>query len=393
MHCPANAGRPHFDIADIVRQHRAELEAAVHLSVQQRRVLTAMTLCRTADLGGHVDVCRSCGYEHPSYNSCRNRHCPKCQALAQERWIRARSERLLPVKHFHVVFTLPSELRRLAKLRSREVFDALLTAAASTLADLAQTRLEARLGVTAVLHTWTRDLQFHPHVHTIVTAGGLSRQHDGWLASNHKYLFPVRVMGALLRGKMLAELAELHRRGVFAGIADFDDPAAFPRLIARLARSRWIVYAKKPFGRAEHVLRYLGRYTHRVAISSGRITHASKAEITFRTKGGNTVTLAPVEFLRRFVQHVLPGGFHKIRHYGLYASALVDNALVAARTALAALGATNTATPDPWPTSWAEQLETLTARDVTRCPQCGLVLLRLPVAKPNSRAPPLTVAA
>jgi hypothetical protein len=377
-------------MADVVRQHRSELEAVAHLSLAQRRVLTAITLCRTAELGGHIDVCRSCNYERPSYNSCRNRHCPKCQALAQERWIHARSVRLLPVKHFHVVFTLPSSLRRLAKLRPRHVFDALFTAATSTLAELAQTHLKARLGITAVLHTWTRDLRFHPHLHTIVTAGGLALERNEWVASNRKFLFPVLVMGALLRGKMLAALSALHRRGVFAGIDDFDDPAAFPRLMARLARARWVVYAKKPFARPELVLRYLGRYTHRVAISNSRITHVSSTEINFRTKNGNSVTLCPVEFLQRFVQHVLPNALHKIRHYGLYASAHVQHALLAAQTALANLGAAKTSIRAPGSTSWAELLQSLTGRDVTRCPLCGLLLLRLPT--PSSRSPPLRLA-
>jgi hypothetical protein len=391
---PAFAGRPRFDIADVVREHRAELEAVVHLSPAQRAVLTAITLCRTAALGGHVDVCRSCGYEHPAYNSCRNRHCPKCQALAQERWIGARSERLLPVPHFHIVFTLPSELRPLAKFCPREIFSALLVAANDTLAALAETRLQARLGVTAVLHTWTRDLRFHPHVHAIVTAGGLALDGSRWAASNRKYLFPVRVMGTLLRGKMLAALSTLHGRGAFAKFSDFNDPAAFARLMARLARTRWIVYAKKPFRRADHVLRYLGRYTHRVAISSSRLTNASSDAVTFRTKNGKTITLNPVEFLRRFVQHVLPDGLHKIRHYGLYASANADKNLLTARAVLAAPGCTkNAIPPSSPPASWADLLQRLTGRDPTRCPNCDFPLERVPVLRPTSRAPPRGIAA
>ncbi|MCB9582238.1 MAG: IS91 family transposase [Polyangiaceae bacterium] len=316
---PASAGRPHFDIADIVRQHRDALEAEVHLTLAQLRVLSAIGLCRTAALGGHVDVCRACGYEHPSYNSCRNRHCPKCQALAQERWIAARSKRLLDVPHFHVVFTLPGELRALARYRPRAIFDALFTAASETLLDLGDSRLGARPGVTAVLHTWTRDLRFHPHVHAIVTAGGLATDSSRWVASSTKYLFPVKVMGELLRGKMLDALRRLHADGAFRGFDAFDDPEGFERLATRLARVRWHVYAKKPFRKVLHVLRYLGRYTHRVAISSSRLVAITHDAVTFRTKNGKTVTLTPVEFLRRFIQHVLPDGLHKIRHYGLYA--------------------------------------------------------------------------
>lgn len=302
---PAAAGRRRFDIADIVRRHHATLEADHDLTVAQRKVLSAIELCRTAALGGHVDVCRSCGYEHYRYHSCRNRHCPKCQALAQERWIAARTERLLPVRHFHVVFTLPAELRSLAKYRPREVFAALFASASTTLLELGRTRLSAHLGVTMVLHTWTRDLNFHPHVHTIVTAGGLSLDGSCWISSSDKYLFPVEVMGALLRGKTMAALRRLHRDGVFDGFDDFCDPEAFDRLMARLARTSWVVYAKKPFREVRHVLAYLGRYTHRVAISNSRLVEVTDEHVTFRTKNGKTVTLPAVAFLRRFVQHVV----------------------------------------------------------------------------------------
>lgn len=388
---PAPAGRPRFDIADIVRRHRTALEAELHLTRDQRRVLSAIELCRTAALGGHVDVCRSCGYEHPSYNSCRNRHCPKCQALAQERWIAARSRRLLPVRHFHVVFTLPSELRGLVKYRPREIFDVLFSAASQTLLELAETRLGGRLGVTMVLHTWTRDLRFHPHVHAIVTAGAaVLGQPTRWIASSRKYLFPVRVMGALLRGKALDALRDLHARGRFDDFDDFADPEAFDRLMARLARARWIVYAKKPFREAIHVLRYLGRYTHRVAISSSRIVDVTDDAVAFRTKDGKTVTLSPIEFLRRFVEHVLPDGFHKIRHCGLYSGALVDTALAAARASLPRASISEAVLAEP--PSWSELLRQLTDRDVDRCPMCGGLLERISVA-PTARAPPPQVAA
>lgn len=294
--------------------------------------------------------------------------------------------------HFHVVFTLPSELRALAKFRPREIFSALLVAANDTLSALAETRLQARLGVTAVLHTWTRDLRFHPHVHAIVTAGGLALDRTRWIASSPKYLFPVCIMGSLLRGKMLAALSALHDRGTFVGFEDFDDPQGFGRFIARLARIPWVVYAKKPFRRADHVVAYLGRYTHRIAISNSRLSSVSTDAVTFRTKNGKTVSISPVEFLRRFVQHVLPDGLHKIRHYGLYASANADRALVTARTVLAAASLTATPTPSPLPASETELLACLTGRDVTRCPSCGFALERRPLLRPTSRAPPLAMA-
>lgn len=367
--CPASTGRPHFDIADIVREHRAALESEMHLTPAQRRVLSAMALCRTSALGGHVDVCRSCGFERPAYNSCRNRHCPKCQALRQEKWISARTERLVPVRHFHVVFTLPAELRALGRCYPREIFGALFSSASETLRALGHSRLNARLGVTMVLHTWTRDLRFHPHVHALVTAGGLDDENSRWVSSSNKYLFPVEVMGLLLRGKMLAALRALHVRGAFVGFDDFDDPEAFDRLMSQLAGKSWLVYAKKPFREVDHVLKYLGRYTHRVGISNSRIVEVRDDAVTFRTKNGKTVTVTPVDFLRRFVQHVLPDGFHKIRHYGLYAGAakasrlLVQEHLEAKSPLPRTRGAIDIA--------WAEQLRDLTGHDVHRCPRCG----------------------
>ena len=387
MDCPASAGRPRFDMADIVRQHRAELEARATLSPEQARVLSAIALCRTEALGGHVDVCRSCGYKQPAYNSCRNRHCPKCQALAQERWIAARSARLLPVQHFHVVFTLPGRLRSLARFRPREVFDALFQAASETLLELGDTRLAARLAITMVLHTWARDLRWHPHVHAIVSAGGLARDLQHWIPTRPRYLFPVRVMGALFRGKMIARLRDLHDQGVFAGFDEFDDPEGFERLVARVARTRWVVYAKQPFRQALHVLRYLGRYTHRVAISNSRFTAVSSEAVTFRTRNGNTVTVTPFEFLRRFVTHVLPDRFHKIRHYGLYAGASTEHALAVACLRPAA-------PQSPAPThdvskeiSWITLLFHLTLRDVDRCPNCGDIVEHIHVPA-TARAPP-----
>lgn len=390
--CPAPAGRPRFDIGEIVRRHRATLEAEGRLSLAQRRVLSAMALCRTAELGGHLDVCRSCGFERPAYNSCRNRHCPKCQALRQEKWIAARTERLLSVRHFHVVFTLPSELRALAQHAPREIFGALFASASETLLELGETRLHARLGVTMVLHTWTRELRFHPHVHALVTAGGLAQGGSRWSPSNRKYLFPVEVMGALLRGKMLAALRALHRRGAFASFSDFDDPEGFDRLMQKLASAkRWIVYAKRPFARVGHVLKYLGRYTHRVGISNSRLVDVTDKTVTFRTKNGKTVTVTPVEFLRRFVEHVLPDGFHKIRHYGLYAGAAEDARLVA-QEQLAPKACATSAAPASEST-WSEQLRDVTGRDVHHCPLCGDAIEHRHVPARSGRGPPLEAAA
>lgn len=388
-HCPASAGRPRFDIADIVRQHRAELEAEHWLSASERRVLTAIERCRTAVLGGHLEVCRSCGHEQPAYNSCRNRHCPKCQCLAQERWIAARSERLLPVRHFHVVFTVPNELRALCRRVPRAIFDALFRCAGETLLALGHSRLDATLGVTMVLHTWTRDLRFHPHVHAIVTAGGVDER-SAWRPTKN-YLFPVEVMGKLLCGKMLDELRRLHRAGLLNPACELEDPQAFERLMARLAKARWVVYAKAPFRRVEHVLAYLGRYTHRVAISNGRLVGVTPSSVTFRTKDGKTHTVTPVEFLSRFIQHVLPDGFKKIRHYGLYASSARDE-LELTHAGLESLAASLSTTPLPRPT-WQQLLRELTGRDVDLCPRCGGAIERVAIERQVARGPPAPEAA
>ena len=363
--------RPRFDIADIVRLHRRALEAKHRLSRPQRRVLTAISRCRTAALGGHVEVCTGCGREHPVYNSCRNRHCPKCQALAQQKWIDARAERILPVRHFHVVSAPPSELRSLAMRHPVEVYNALFRSVSELLLELGRTRLNATLGLTMVLHTWTRELHFHPHIHVLVTAGGLSLEGQRFVHTRKDFLFPVKVMGRLLRGKMLDALRKLRRKGIFPELSD----AAFNRLMASLAAHKcWVVYSKAPFRRSQHVLSYLGRYTHRVGIANSRILDVGPEHVTFRTKHGATATLHPVEFLRRFVQHVLPDGFHKIRHAGLYASAQPGGLLEKARALL----------PAPRP----RRETTPAATDAPRtCAYCGGMILQLPLTA-MARSPP-----
>jgi Putative transposase/Transposase zinc-binding domain len=384
---PAGAGRARFDIGEIVRTHRAQLEAQHRLTREQKRVLTDIGQCRTAALGGHVDHCPSCGYEHPSYNSCRNRHCPKCQALAQEKWIEQRRERLLDVGHFHVVFTLPAELRFLAKLAPREVFEALFHAASLTLLELGKSELGVMLGATLVLHTWTRELSFHPHVHAIVTAGGLALDGKSFRHGDPKFLFHVKRMGLLLRGKVLAALSEAYAAGAFAHVPAFDDPAGFGRLIAKVAKLSWNVYAKEPFDTSSHVVAYLGRYTHRVGIANSRLLDVTPDRVVFRTRGDETATLSPVDFLWRFVQHVLPDGFRKVRHIGLYASPK----LAVARERL------GMSPPTPAPKrTWEQKLLELTGRDVRLCPRC-LAPLRSSVLPRdvlhNERAPPLANAA
>src|SRR3954451_18241136 len=262
--CAPVRTRPAVELADVVRAYGLAFVQSRALRPEQRKALRDIERCRTAALGGHLDVCTACAYERPAYNSCRNRHCPKCQSLAQARWIDKRIERLLPVHYFQVVFTLPSELRAVARRSREEVFDMLFASASQTLLALGYDpkRLGGELGVTMVLHTWTRELQFHPHVHAIVTGGGLSDDDARWVRARKDFLFPVRVMGALFRGKMLAALERAHARG-HLDLGGVD--------VRALRGKSWIVYAKRPFGGPEQVIRYLGRYTHRVGISNQRL--------------------------------------------------------------------------------------------------------------------------
>jgi hypothetical protein len=375
------AANRRFDFADIVRAHRAQLESVIRLGLLQRRALIDIERCRTAALGGHLDQCTACGHEHPSYNSCRNRHCPKCQALAQERWIEAQRARLLAVPHFHVVFTLPAELRPLAAFARRAVFRALFRCAASTLAAFARSRLSGSVGATLVLHTWTRKLEFHPHVHAIVTGGGLSQDATRWSPAHRSFLFPVKAMSTVFRAKMLAQLRRDYRKGHFDRFRDFQDPQAFARLARSVAKLDWHLYAKPSFARGQYVLDYLGRYTHRVGLANSRLLAVSDSAVTFRTKGNATTTVDPLTLLRRFVQHVLPSRFHKIRHFGLYAS----RARCARARALLGIPA-----PRRKRLSWMEHLRRLTGRDVERCPRCGGLLRSRPLAV--ARAPPARAA-
>jgi len=327
-----------------------------------------------------MGVCTACGNEHPFYNSCRNRHCPKCQALAQEKWIEAQRARMLDVPHFHVVFTLPAELRPLAAFARRRIFNMLFRVAASTLAAFARSRLSATVGATLVLHTWTRKLEFHPHIHAIVTGGGLSKDGAKWNAAERAFLFPVKAMSTVFRGKMLSALRHAYHRGHFDAFQDFDDPEGFKRLACSIAKLRWHVYAKPSFEKAKYVLDYLGRYTHRVGIANSRLVSVTDSAVTFRTKAGKTTTVHPVELLGRFVQHVLPHGFHKLRHVGLYAS---PSLLTTARTRL---GSPRQRRRQP--ISWIERLRLLTGRDLSRCPRCGGPI----VMRPLARAPPSETA-
>lgn len=368
--------RPRLEVADIFR-HSGEAYRQTHvLTPQQHKAMRAIETCRTEVLGGHLDRCPKCSFERPSYNSCRNRHCPKCQALQQAEWIQERQQRILPTDHFHVVFTVPSELHPLA-LFNRELFFVLLFRTVSqTLLALGEDpkRLGAQLGITAVLHTWTRDLRFHPHLHCIVTGGGLTKDGTHWVRARQHYLFPVKVLSRLFRGKLLDALASARERGELQGPPELSSPPAFRLLLDRLYQTEWVVYAKRPFGDAEHVIKYLGRYTHRVAISNHRLVSFTERGVCFLTRNGQTVTLPPEVFIERFLLHVLPPRFVKTRHFGLFASKNVPTRLERARALLRPLPA-----PASQPVKrpdWRERTTQLTGVDPMRCPRCAATLER-----------------
>lgn len=352
-------GRTPFDLADLVRLHRLDLEGVQPLTAEQGRALSAIALCRTAALGGHQGVCLECDLKaEPSYNSCRNRNCPKCQGLAQERWIANRSRAILPVPHFHGVFTLPEDFRPLARLYPREVYGALFQCASAALLDLARTRLGLVPGITLVLHTWTRELGFHPHLHVLVSAGGLSLDNLAFKRIAEKFLVHVKPLASRFKTLLMDALRALFAKGVLAMTK-----GAFGALMASLWAQDWNVHVRKAFRSSAHVLKYLGRYTHRVAIANSRLLAVTKDLVTFRTKDGRKVSLPPVTFLRRFVQHVLPDGFKKIRHAGLYAS---PKGLAKAKAQLGA-----PVEPTPAEPTWQEALLALTGVDPTRCKGCG----------------------
>jgi hypothetical protein len=322
-----------LEVADVFREYGAAyLDAfGAVTSAEQRRVLRDLMRCRTAELGGHVEECDRCGHQRVAYNSCRNRHCPKCQAAARAAWLEREASYLLPAEYFHVVFTLPDSLGPLALQNPRLVYGTLFRSAAETLLRIAADpkHLGADIGFLAVLHTWGQNLHLHPHVHCVVPGGGISPDRTRWVACRPGFFLPVRVLGRLFRGKFLALLREHYRRGRLAChgyLAALADPAVFGRWLEDLRRPEWVVYAKPPFGGPEQVLKYLARYAHRVAISNQRLIKVEGDRVYFHWKDyadGNApkvMALKVVEFIRRFLLHVLPSGFVRIRHYGLLAN-------------------------------------------------------------------------
>jgi hypothetical protein len=373
------------DLADIFRQYGPSYRLAHKLPLNQLRTMDAIERCRTAALGGHIDACEACGHLKISYNSCRNRHCPKCQFLRKEKWLEAREKELLPIPYFHVVFTLPEELNPLALRNQQVLYTILFKAAAETLTECATSRLGVRIGLIAVLHTWGQNLLDHPHLHCIVTGGGLGK--GTWCSSRRRFLFPVKVMSRLFRGKFLSFLTKAYEGGElrFPGlIAPLEK--TFKTMLHELYAKEWVVYCKPPFGGPETVVAYLGRYTHRVAISNRRLIGVEDGKVEFFWKDYSdntrkTMSLDAAEFIRRFLLHVLPDGFVKIRYFGLLANGVRKASLDACREAL------GVEKPHERSETWQEHFLRLTGIDVTVCPLCHGRMARRGVLEPE-RGPP-----
>jgi hypothetical protein len=387
--------RPPLEMADIVRfAGQSFLQRSQHwIHWQHQKVLLAITRCRTAALGGHRDRCSDCGHTAVSYNSCRNRHCPKCQGNARQRWLEARERELLPTSYVHVVFTLPRELAWLALQNKQLIYSLLFKASAETLLEIARDprHLGAEIGFFSVLHTWNQRLQHHPHVHCVLAAGGLAPDHSRWISSHRSFFLPVKVLSRVFRGKFVAGLKTAFREGKlqFHGhLIPLAQPRVFPSWLRLLFRHDWIVYAKRPFGGPEHALRYLGNYTHRVAISNHRLVALTNDEVTFRWRDsahGNKkrlMTLPVDEFLRRFLLHLLPRGFVRIRNFGFLANRqralMLPLCFRLLQTTESVPVAAVALSPDRPHSPW-------------KCPLCGatmLVLERLSAAQLLLRSPP-----
>ena len=390
--------RPKLEIADVFRDYGPAWRQINkgHISLSQLKVMSAIEACRTEVLGGHVAACTKCDHHHIAYNSCKNRHCPKCQGPAARDWMAARAEDLLPIEYFHVVFTLPAEIARIAYWNKKAVYGLLFRASAQTVTTIAADpkRLGARVGMTSVLHTWGSALTHHPHIHMIVPGGGLSPNGTRWIACKLGFFLHVRVLSRLFRRLFIEGLMALHRKGelsFYSDLAGLSDVDSFAKYLTPLRKTEWVVYAKPPFGGPEAVLAYLSRYTHRVAISNSRLISADAKTVTFRWKDyriksgdrRSAMRLATDDFIRRFLSHVLPDGFHRIRHYGLLASSTRKSNIAKVRS----LPGAETAKPDDPPTAEAIPL---TLREP--CPDCGGPMRIIETfrrgQKPQSRAPP-----
>jgi hypothetical protein len=381
-------------VADVIRQYGEEYLRTRQVPSFVEKTLKALAACRTADLGGHASCCDHCGQTQVWYNSCRDRHCPKCQAAARAQWLEARCQELLPVEYFHLVFTLPHELATLVRANRRALLDLLFRASAETLLELAADtkRLGATIGFLSVLHTWGQNLEFHPHVHCVVTGGGPAPDGSHWVACRPGYFLPVQVLSRLFRGKFLAGLKKLEHAGQLRHDATITDTRAFQAWLAPLYQKEWVVHAKPPFGGPEQVLKYLARYTHRVAISNDRLVSLANGRVTFRWKNyargqqWQTMTLEAVEFLRRFAEHITPPRFVRMRYYGTWANAERTARLEQCRRLLAAAGQPTQAANESPP----ESPDIVDRSDEPpRCPHCGVGYLWPVVEWPRPTIPQL----
>lgn len=369
-----------LEVADVFRQHEKEFfqQWGHLLSAHQLRAFRDICACRTAALGAHLEQCDRCPHQAIAYNSCRNRHCPKCQSTARDKWLTARSAELLPVPYCHVVFTLPQELSILALQNPRLIYGMLFRAVSETLLTIAADRrhLGAHVGFLAVLHTWNQKLMHHPHLHCVVPSGGLSPDRSQWMRCRRRFFLPVKALGRLFRGKFLAFLGAAFRKKklrLMGTLTKLRRPAEFDRFLRQLRGVNWVVFAKRPFGGPEHVIKYLARYTHRVAIANGRLIEIQNGQVTFRWRDsadGNqqkSMTLAAVEFIRRYLLHILPPGFVKIRHFGFLANRSRREALQLCRSLL------------PMPaTAPSDSLTATQRRAVERiCPLCKIGTLHI----------------
>ena len=391
--------RQALEVADIFRSHGAQWRKANagHVSLGQLKVMSAIERCRTAALGGHVMACTDCGHSHIAYNSCRNRHCPKCQGAAARDWLEARQAELLPVPYFHVVFTLPAEIADIAFHNKTVVYDILFKTSAETMLRIAADpkHLGARIGLTAVLHSWGSAMTHHPHIHMIVPGGGISPDGERWVACRPGFFLPVRVLSRLFRRLFLEKLSAAHKAGrlqFFGEHRRLADAEAFAAYLSPLRKIEWVVYAKQPFAGPDAVLTYLSRYTHRVAIANSRIVAFSDSAVAFRWKDyrakhrerWKTMSLTPDTFIRRFLSHVLPTGFHRIRHYGLFANGGRRKNLALARQLLHA------SPPQDKPEIDADANHDEQPSASQPCPACGGRMIIIEIFNPGCapRAPP-----
>jgi hypothetical protein len=368
-------GQGHLEVADILRRFGPSYAQTHSVSPFEQRLMDDLIMCRTARLGGHLEHCLACGFERHAYNSCRNRHCPKCQTVTKMRWLEARGAELLPTPYFHTVFTLPHELNPLVLANKRRLLALLFQSASDTLLDFGKRRLGGQLGAIMILHTWDQRLKPHFHVHALVPGGALAHQGQDWNPTKATYLFPVKALSTVFRAKFRDGLKRLYAEQALRlteATLDLEAPRAFKRFVKRLCQKKWVVYAKAPFGGPEQTLSYLGRYTHRVAMSNHRLLDLQGDQIRFTCRNrqhGDRSEIAQLHahtFIKRFLMHVLPSGFVRIRHYGVLANRCKATTLPLCRQALGQV-----AIPPPEPKSVAQWMQQWTGIDITRCPACG----------------------